>query len=205
MKKLLVILLGAVFVLSLTACGRNKPLAIIKEVETTSTTAFDFNVPYTEPAVTVTEQTENNRSELIKIETADFSVELPVEWKHEIIYDTFMAIRGNNEAMLMIVTVGMVETDGVSIKDIISESGLYGANAQIITIDTVIINNRDVTRTEMVMEIMEQAVETVIYTLTDDTGLYMLMYYKTGEIDYTSEFEEIVESFLPFGIKGYSQ
>ena len=78
--------------------------------------------------------------------------------------------------------------------------GENGMEARIVTLDKTTIDNRPAAKMIMFLELMEREIEATMYMLTDETGLYIIAYYEIGEVDYSSEFDEMVNSFRVHGI-----
>ena len=79
-------------------------------------------------------------------------------------------------------------------------SGANGTESRVVGLEKTTIDSRPAAKVVILLELMGREVEATMYMLTDETGLYIIAYYELGEVDYSSEFEEMVKSFRTHGI-----
>ena len=99
------------------------------------------------------------------------------------------------------------DIDGMGFEDYLEMSGIIGnteGGVEIISFDNTEVDGLEAVRIEMLTDIMGNTFDVTMYAVTDNSGIYMIMYYKMGVVDYTDEFTAIVDSFRAYGVKRYT-
>ena len=213
MKKAITIITLAT-ALSLTACNKDENIGNHEEVTTVETDYWnDGGDVVTEPYETPQTPDTTDFSEVDAFDDGrDFHIQLGQNWEQIDFYGTFAATRGNTSddgAMLIIMTmstdeiVGMlgdVKIDDEVFPELLKLSGMSENVVEVVNFDKATVGGLSGARTEMMVEVMGEIVGTIMYMVSDDSGVYMVMYYKIGDVDYTDEFEEMVSTFRAYGI-----
>jgi len=143
----------------------------------------------------------------------EFTVNLLNRWEYTDIFGMFTATRGESEidgAMMLILTVPSSDIDGMGFEEYLEMSGILGSGGnndggvEILNIEDTEVDGLEAVRIEMLTDVMGNNFDVTMYAVTDYSGIYMIMYYKMGVVDYMDEFEIMVDSFRAYGIKRYT-